>query len=135
VYISGDAGGVGTMAIGGDDLAGAFAIVKPGGKVVSIAGVPESAAARRDLGAGPMLAALFWLAGTKPRRQARQHHVTYRPLMMRPSGDDLSFLAQLADKRVLEVVTDRIFPFDQIADAFAYLEQGRAHGKVVVQMV
>ncbi len=35
----------------------------------------------------------------------------------------------------LEVITDRIFPFDQIADAFAYLEQGRAKGKVIVQMV
>ena len=34
-----------------------------------------------------------------------------------------------------EIITDRIFPFDQIADAFAYLGQGRAHGKVVVQMV
>ena len=29
--------------IGGDDLVGTFAIVKPGGKVVSIAGVPEPA--------------------------------------------------------------------------------------------
>src|SRR5580700_751608 len=38
-------------------------------------------------------------------------------------------------QQALEVITDRIFPFDQIADAFAYLEQGRAHGKVVVQMV
>jgi NADPH:quinone reductase-like Zn-dependent oxidoreductase len=121
--------------IGGDDLAGAFAIVKPGGKVVSIAGVPEPATARTDLDAGPMLTALFWLASMKLRRQARQHHVTYRSLMMHPSGEDLAFLAQLADKQALEVITDRVFPFDQIADAFAYLEQGRAHGKVVVQMV
>jgi hypothetical protein len=28
-----------------------------------------------------------------------------------------------------------IFPFAHIADAFAYLEQGHAKGKVVVQMV
>jgi hypothetical protein len=26
-------------------------------------------------------------------------------------------------------------PFDRIADAFAYLEQGRAKGKIIVQMV
>ena len=82
-----------------------------------------------------MLTALFWLASTKLRRQARQHYVTYRSLMMHPSGDDLSFLAQLAGKRALEVITDRVFPFGQIADAFAYLEQGSAHGKVIVQMV
>ena len=27
--------------------------------------------------------------------------------------------------------TDRVFPFEQIAEAFAYLEQGHAKGKVV----
>jgi alcohol dehydrogenase len=121
--------------IGGDDLTGTFAIVKPGSKVVSIAGVPEPATAREDLDAGPALAALFWLASTKLRHQARRHHVTYRFMFMRPSGDDLTFLAQLAEQRALQVITDRVFPFGQIADAFAYLEQGRAHGKVIVQMV
>jgi alcohol dehydrogenase len=121
--------------IGGDDLAGTFAIVKPGGKVVSIAGVPEPATARKDLNAGPLVTALFWVASTKLRRQARKHHVSYRYMFMRPSGNDLAFLAQLADKQALDVITDRIFPFDQIADAFAYLEQGHAHGKVIVQMV
>src|SRR5258708_5335013 len=114
--------------IGGDDLAGAFAIVKAGGKVVSIAGIPEPTTARTDLNAGPLVTALFWLASTSLRRQARRHHVSYRYLFMHPSGNDLTFLAQLADKQALDVSTDRIFPFDQIADAFAYLEQGRAHG-------
>jgi len=33
------------------------------------------------------------------------------------------------------LVIDRIFPFAHIAAAFAYLEQGHAKGKVVVQMV
>jgi NADPH:quinone reductase-like Zn-dependent oxidoreductase len=31
-------------------------------------------------------------------------------------------------------VTDRVFPFERIVEAFAYLEQGHAKGKVVVQM-
>jgi NADPH:quinone reductase-like Zn-dependent oxidoreductase len=31
-------------------------------------------------------------------------------------------------------VIDGIFPFDQAKEALAYLEQGRARGKVVVQM-
>jgi alcohol dehydrogenase len=54
---------------------------------------------------------------------------------MHPSGADLSELATLIDQQKLEVVIDRIFPFAHIADAFAYLEQGHAKGKVVVQMV
>jgi alcohol dehydrogenase len=53
---------------------------------------------------------------------------------MHPSGEDLGLLAGLVDKGALKAVTDRVFPFGQIADAFAYIEQGRAKGKVVVQM-
>jgi NADPH:quinone reductase-like Zn-dependent oxidoreductase len=110
-------------------------MVKRGAKVVSIAGVPEPQTASKDLQAGPTLAALFWAASWRIRRQARKDGVAYRYLFMHPSGTDLSELATLIDQQKLEIVIDRIFPFAQIADAFAYLEQGHAKGKVVVQMV
>jgi NADPH:quinone reductase-like Zn-dependent oxidoreductase len=47
----------------------------------------------------------------------------------------MSEQAALIDGQKLEVVIDRVVPFTQIADAFAYLKQGHAKGKVVVQMV
>lgn len=120
--------------IGGDELSGAFRVVKPGGKVVSIAAVPEPSTAREDLGRGPLLTALFWLASARVRRQARKQRVTYRYVFMHPSGADLKVLGQLARREALSVTVDRVFAFDQIADAFAYLEQGRANGKVIVEM-
>jgi len=55
-------------------------------------------------------------------------------LFMRPSGKDLEVLASLIDAKKLEVVVDRVFSFAKIAEAFAYLEKGRAKGKVVVTM-
>jgi NADPH:quinone reductase-like Zn-dependent oxidoreductase len=121
--------------IGGDTLVQTFGVVKRGATVVSIAGVPEPQTARKDLQAGPTLAALFWAASWHIRRQARKHGVAYRYLFMRPSGTDLAELATLIDQQQLAVMIDRIFPFAHIADAFAYLEQGHAKGKVVVQMV
>jgi NADPH:quinone reductase-like Zn-dependent oxidoreductase len=54
---------------------------------------------------------------------------------MRPSGAELSELATLIDQQKLEIMIDRVFSFAHIADAFAYLEQGHAKGKVVVQIV
>jgi NADPH:quinone reductase-like Zn-dependent oxidoreductase len=36
--------------------------------------------------------------------------------------------------RSLRPVIDKVFPFDQAREALAYLEMGRAKGKVVVQM-
>jgi NADPH:quinone reductase-like Zn-dependent oxidoreductase len=120
--------------IGGQTLDRTFKILKPGAKVVSIAGRPEPVTARQDLAAGPVLAALFWGASFGTRRLARQHGVDYRFLLMHPSGADLAVLADLVDSRDLEVVLDRAFPFDDIADAMTYLESGRAKGKVVVTL-
>jgi NADPH:quinone reductase-like Zn-dependent oxidoreductase len=121
--------------IGGDTLRKTFGAVKRGATVVSIAGTPEPQTARKDLQAGPMLAAHFWAASWSLRHQARTHGVSYRYLFMHPSGPDLSALAALIDQQKLAIVIDRVFPFAHIADAFAYLEQGHAKGKVVVQMV
>jgi len=41
-------------------------------------------------------------------------------------------LAALYDAGVLRPVMDRTFPFDQTVDALAYVEDGRANGKVVI---
>jgi NADPH:quinone reductase-like Zn-dependent oxidoreductase len=119
--------------IGGESLTDAFRVVKPGSTVVSIAGRPEPATAREDLDAGAGLAALFWLASARIRREARKHRVRYRYLFMHPSGADLDHLGTLVRDGHLTVIVDRVFPFDQIPDAFAYLE-GHAKGKVIVRM-
>lgn len=121
--------------IGGETLTNAFRVVKRGGKVVSIAGMPEPLTARKDLHAGFTLAALFWLASWRIRRQARKHGVSYRYLFMHGSGTELSELAMLIDERRLQVIVDRVVPFAEIGQALAYLEQGHAKGKVIVQMV
>lgn len=120
--------------VGADTLPNAFAVVRRGGKVVSIAGVPEPMTARMDLERGAGLAALFWLVSASLRWRAWRAGVTYRYLFMRPSGKDLEVLRSLVETKRLEVVVDRVFPFAEIAEAFAYLEKGQAKGKVVVTM-
>lgn len=119
--------------VGADSLTRAFSIVKPGGKVVSVAGMPEPTTATKDLHR-PRLVVPFWFASIPLRFRAWRAGVTYRYLFMKPSGADLEHLATLVDAKKLEVIVDRVFPFAEIADAFAYLETGRAKGKVIVRM-
>ncbi|MFF1641445.1 NADP-dependent oxidoreductase [Streptomyces sp. NPDC058246] len=119
---------------GGQDLSDSFAILKRGAKAVSIGGLPEPANVRADFGAAPLVSTALWVAGAKIRRQARKRGVDYRFLFMHPSGPGLDLLADLVDNGELKTVTDRVFPFEQIAEGFAHLEQGHAKGKVVVQM-
>ena len=120
--------------LGGDTLKRLWPVLKPGGRVVSIAGMPEPLTARKDLGRGSGLAALFWLASLTTRLRAARHGSSYRYLFMHPSGADLAYLASFIDAKQLEVVIDRVFPFAEAKEALAYLETGRAKGKVVLAL-
>jgi alcohol dehydrogenase len=120
--------------VGGQDLTNCFDILKRGAKTVTIAGLPEPTTTRVDLGLGPLLTAAAWAISIKIRHQARLRGVGYRCMIMHPSGDDLDLLARLVDGGQLKPVIDRVFPFQQIADAFTYIEQGRAKGKVIVRL-
>jgi NADPH:quinone reductase-like Zn-dependent oxidoreductase len=117
--------------IGGDTLDQMLRIMKPGTKIVSVAAVPEPQTALRDLGGRRVLAALFWMISYGVRQRAQRAGVGYRYLFMHPSGSDLAQLADLIEQGRLRVIVDK-YPFTEIAEALAYVESGRAKGKVVV---
>ncbi|MGO4619707.1 NADP-dependent oxidoreductase [Ensifer sp. 2YAB10] len=120
--------------LGGETLLKSFGVVKRGGKVVSIAGMPEPETARKDLDRGMLLRTLFWLASYRTRAVARKHGVSYRYLFMHPDGVELAELGDLIDAGTIRPVIDRVFPLRDVAQAFAYLEAGHAKGKVVVEI-
>ena len=64
--------------------------------------------------------------------QPRTLGVRYSFFFMRASGAQLTTLAALYDAGILRPVLDRTFPFDQTLEAMAYVEQGKASGKIVV---
>ncbi|MBD3731074.1 MAG: NADP-dependent oxidoreductase [Sphingomonadales bacterium] len=120
--------------IGSDTLSRCFDVVRPGGMVVSVAGLPEPQTASKDLDRGAVLRAMFWLASWRLRAQARRNGVTYRFLFMHPSGTELAELGTLAEAGLLTPVIDRVLPFAQIDQALADLEAGHAKGKIVVSL-
>ncbi|MFF2242552.1 NADP-dependent oxidoreductase [Arthrobacter sp. NPDC058130] len=120
--------------VGGATLKDSFRILRPGARVVSIAGVPEPLTATKDLGSPPLISAVFWLMSLGIRRRARKAKASYRYLFMHPSGDDLRTLAALVDGGHVQPVVDRTYPLAEIAEAFAALEQGHAKGKIVVTL-
>jgi alcohol dehydrogenase len=119
--------------LGGDALKKSFDITKPGGVVVSIAGVPDPQFARDWELAGPVRVAIA-LISFPTRRRARARGVRYHFHMMRESGEQLGKIAQLVDRGVIRPRVDREFPFEETPAAVAHAEQGRASGKVVVRV-
>jgi NADPH:quinone reductase-like Zn-dependent oxidoreductase len=120
--------------IGGKTLEQMFEIMKPGTRIVSVAGVPEPQTAIKDLGGSRALAAVFWMISTGIRSRARRAGISYRYLFMHPSGSELAQLAELIEQGKLKVIVDKTYPLANISDALAYVESGRTKGKVVVTM-
>jgi len=120
--------------IGGKALEQMFEIMNPGTKIVSIAALPEPQTAIKDLGRRRALSAMFWIISYGIRSRARRAGISYRYLFMRPSGTGLAQLAELIEQGKLKVTLDKTYPFANISKALAYVESGRAKGKVVVTM-
>jgi len=59
---------------------------------------------------------------------------TLRPLITKPSTEDLEFLRGLIEAGSVTPVIDRTYPLSEAADAIRYLETGRARGKVAISV-
>ncbi len=55
-----------------------------------------------------------------------------RPFVSTPNEDDLIALKELAEAGQVTPVVDRTYPLSETAEAFRYLDQGHARGKVVI---
>jgi NADPH:quinone reductase-like Zn-dependent oxidoreductase len=53
---------------------------------------------------------------------------------MRADGAQLSTITSLVESGAIAPVIDRVFPFQDAQGALAYVERGRAKGKVVVEL-
>jgi NADPH:quinone reductase-like Zn-dependent oxidoreductase len=120
-------------SLGGANLERSLTVLKPGGTAIGVAGPPDAGFARQ-LGAPKPISVVMSVLSRKVRAQARKLGVDYSFLFMRADGARLRELAALYDAGHLRPVVDRTFAFDQTLEALAYVEQGRATGKVLITL-
>ena len=120
-------------SLGGDVLEKSLQVLGPGGKLISISGPPDPDFAR-ELGSPWILRQVMRLLSYRIRKKAKRYGVSYSFLFMKASGDQLREIGRLIDSRVIRAVVDRVFPFESTDEALAYVESGRAKGKVVVKV-
>ena len=106
-------------------------ILKRGGAAISISGPPDPAFAQA-LGLNVMLKLVMRVLSHKARKAAKALGVDYSFLFMRADGQQLSQITSLIEAGVIRPVVDKVFPFEQTNEALAYVESGRAKGKVVI---
>jgi NADPH:quinone reductase-like Zn-dependent oxidoreductase len=117
----------------GKTLAKSLRVLKAGGKLVSISGPPDPDFGT-EIGAPWFVKLAMRLLSSGVRRQAKRREVGYSFLFMRANGSQLREIMRLFDAGVIQPVVDRVFPFESTNEAMAYVEAGRAKGKVVVKL-
>jgi len=117
----------------GDTVEKSIRILKAGGTIVSLVG-PLDAAFARTKNLNFFLTLVFKLMSLKINNLSKKRGVKYSFLFVQPNGFQLSEISKIIEAGHIRPVIDKVFPFEQAKEALAYLAQGRAKGKVVVQM-
>lgn len=95
--------------VGGETTNKSFAVLKKGGIIVSMLGQPDE-------------------------KLAKDHQVNAIGQNTNATPERLMRLAQLTDSGKIKPQVDKVFPLEQVKEAFNYLEQGHPRGKVVLKV-
>lgn len=117
----------------GKALAKSLRVLRTGGRLVSISGPPDPDFAE-EIGAPWFVKLVARLLSFGTRRKAKSLDTGFSFLFMKASGDQLRKITALVDAGVVRPVLDKIFPFHSTNEALAYVETGRARGKVVIKV-
>lgn len=108
-------------------------VLKSGGKLISLVGppTPEFATA---LGLSWPLKLIISLLSFSVRKKAKKRNISFSFLFMKANGKQLEEITKLIEAGIIKPVVDKVFQFEQTDDALAYVELGRAKGKVVIKV-
>ena len=120
-------------SLGTETLYKSLGVLKPGGRLISISGPPDPDFAKEQR-LSWLLRQVMRLLSYRIRKKAKRQEVNYSFLFMRASGSQLIEISALIDSGVIRPVLDRVFPFESTREALAYVESGRAKGKVVIKV-
>ena len=118
--------------LGDRELPNEFKVLKEGGNLVSLRGMPNGRFARRS-GMPLFKRLLFQAAGCKYDRMAAAKKQTYDFLFVHEDGSQLDRIGRLFDKEnPLETSIDTAFAFDEINKALDKVKQGKSKGKTIL---
>lgn len=120
-------------SLDGQTLEKSLAVLKPGGQLISISGPPDPGYAKAA-GLNGILQLVMGLLSRGIREKAKARRASYAFLFMRADGQQLSQITALIEAGIIRPVVDRVFPFQALNEAMAYVESGRAKGKVVLKV-
>jgi len=117
----------------GKTLDKSLRVLKRGGKLISISGPPDPEFGK-EIAAPGFVRLVMRLLSAGVRRKARARGIGYSFLFMKANGSQLREITRLVEAEAIRPVIDRVFPLEATNEALAYVEAGRAKGKVVIKV-
>lgn len=120
--------------LGPDEFEHELAVLKQGGRLVSLRTGPNKAFAERK-GFSGLKKQLFTLAGSKYDKAAKKQGKEYRFVFVRSNGAQLRKIAEIVERQQIKPAVDsRVFTLDQANDALRLVAKGSLNGKVIIQL-
>ncbi len=110
----------------------AFKLLKPGGKVVSIAGRRLDDKASKKYGLNIILRGLMKLMLLPISIRCKKYNASYRFILNEPTGERLHLLKEQLESGAVKPVIHKVYDFSEVVDAFKMQQSGRAKGKLVI---
>jgi NADPH:quinone reductase-like Zn-dependent oxidoreductase len=110
-----------------------LSILKQGGNVLSISGPPTPEFAEA-LGSPWFVKLVTYVLSRSIKRKAKQLDVGFDFVFMRANGKQLSEITALIEAGIIRPIVHKIFAFDEINEAMAYVEEGHVQGKIVIKI-
>lgn len=120
--------------LGASEFEHELAVLKRGGRLVSLRTVPNRAFAVKHHISG-LKKLLFTLAGSKYDKAAGKQGKEYRFLFVRSNGAQLQTITEIVEQQQIRPAIDsRIFSLSQANEALQLVSKGPINGKVIIQM-
>lgn len=121
--------------LGDRELPNEFKVLKRGGSLVSLRGMPNGRFAKRA-GLSFIKQLLFKLAGSKYDKMAAAKNQTYDFLFVHEDGGQLEELSKIFNaENPLETSIDTIYTLSQVNEALDKVKQGKSKGKTIIKIV
>lgn len=120
--------------LGPDEFEHELAVLKKGGRLVSLRTGPNKAFAERKQFSG-LKKQLFALAGRKYDKAAQKQGKEYRFVFVRSDGAQLRKITEIVEKEQIKPAIDnRVFSLEQANEALQLVAKGQLNGKVIIQL-
>ncbi len=119
--------------LGGKELEKQFTILKKGGKLVSLKGMPNGRFAEK-MNLAWWKKIIFGLVGKKFDAMAKKNQQEYHFIFVTANGKQLTEVAKILERHQVKPSIDSVFPFEQAGEALHKIAHKSSQGKTVLSL-